>query len=263
MASKIVALAGTLLCLSSCSSEPTDRTGRPTTAAESPAATELESASLGPAPTGTGSISGQVWLDGKTPKLRPIKMGADPTCHSQHPTGAANPSVIVTDDGLVKDVLVMVKSGLSPGTYATSGRTPLLDQKGCIYQPRVVVVRTGQELKVRNSDATLHNVHAMAKENQGFNRSMVTKGQEFTTIFDKAERIAVKCDVHPWMKAYVIVSDHPYATVTDAKGRFTLQGLAAGEYVVEAWHSSLGTTEQTVTVADGEATTLDLTLAHR
>ena len=69
--------------------------------------------------------------------------------------------------------------------------------------------------------------------------------------------------LHPWMKAYVIVSEHPYATVTDAKGRFTLQGLAAGEYVVEAWHSSLGTTEQTVTVADGEATTLDLTLAHR
>ena len=68
--------------------------------------------------------------------------------------------------------------------------------------------------------------------------------------------IPVKCNVHPWMKSYVGVVDHPYFMVTGAEGTFELKDVPPGDYVIEAWHEKFGTLTQAVTLAaSGEATT--------
>jgi hypothetical protein len=106
---------------------------------------------------------------------------------------------------------------------------------------------------VRNSDETLHNVHALPVDNPSFNEGQPFADMEMTRTFSEPEvMVPFKCDVHPWMSAYAGVVDHPFFAVSGADGRFDLEGLPAGTYTVEAWHEELGSARREVTVADGE-----------
>jgi len=111
----------------------------------------------------------------------------------------------------------------------------------------------------RNSDGILHNVHGLPSENREFNIGMPPTLKEKEQTFNKPEMaFPVKCDVHPWMKAYIAVMTHPYFAVTDRDGKFTIEGLPAGTYEIEAWHEKLGTQTAEVTV-DGDGATADFT----
>ena len=128
----------------------------------------------------------------------------------------------------------------------------MIDQVGCRYTPHVFGMRVGQTLKIRNSDATLHNIHATPAANPEFNMGQPIQGMEFDRTFDAAEvMVPFKCDVHGWMNAYVGVLDHPYFAVTGDDGNFDISELPPGDYVVEAWHEELGTQTQNVTVGEG------------
>jgi len=124
-----------------------------------------------------------------------------------------------------------------------------------MYDPHVVTVMVGQELKAKNSDGFLHNVHGLAKDNGEFNFPQQTKDQENVINATKAaETYKVKCDVHPWMSAWVVVVDNPYSAVTGDDGTFTIKGLKDGKYTLVAWQEKLGTQEAQIEVKDGKAT---------
>jgi len=125
----------------------------------------------------------------------------------------------------------------------------LLDQVNCEYTPYVGGVRKGQTIAIRNSDPTLHNVHATPKINKEFNFAQPVKGMVTEKSFDKAEMppIRFKCDVHPWMFAYVGVFDHPFFAVTDKEGNFKISGLPNGKYTLAAYHRRTHTTTDGVT----------------
>jgi hypothetical protein len=123
-------------------------------------------------------------------------------------------------------------------------------------------IRVGQPYKILNSDALPHNVHTLPKTNKPFNRAMPAALKEVTTTFDKEEPIFhVKCDVHPWMSAYIGVYNHPFFAVTGTDGKFTISGLDPGTYELTAWHERLGTQTATVTVGANDKKSQDFKFA--
>jgi plastocyanin len=151
-------------------------------------------------------------------------------------------------------VFVYVKDGLGGLKFPVPSTPVVLDQKGCRYAPHVVGVQVGQGFEVLNSDSTLHNVHALPTANREFNTGQPLAGLRYSHRFSTREvMVPFKCDVHPWMRAYIGVLDHPFFGVTGADGTFTLTGLPPGTYTVEAWHEKLGTQTQTVTIGDKES----------
>lgn len=214
------------------------------------------SATAGGPGAGEGSISGKVTFAGTAPAPEKIKTTADPKCHEMHKEGLVRNTVELKDGG-VANTLVYVKNPPAGATAPTEEAT--LDQLGCMYHPTMLAVRTGQPIKIKNSDDTLHNIHPRPTKNAEFNIGQPRKGMETTKTFDKEEiLIPVGCDVHPWMRSYIAVLSHPYFAVTKEDGSFEIKNLPAGEYEVEANHPRLKTTTAKVTVKQGDSTKLDL-----
>jgi hypothetical protein len=214
----------------------------PSTTAAAPAAPAAAS--------GNGTLTGKVSFAGTAPAPERVKVAADPKCQGMHPQGLEKQTVQVKDGGLAH-VFVYVKN--APGGAAAPAEPALLDQRGCEYHPHVIGVRTGQPIKITNSDDTLHNIHPRPTVNQEFNVGQPRKGMESTKTFDKQEiMIPVGCDVHPWMRSYISVMDHPYFAVTKDDGTYEIKGLPAGDYEVEAFHEKLKTQTQKVSVKDGD-----------
>ena len=186
---------------------------------------------------GAADITGKVTLKG-TPKAE-IPIQLDATCGKLQPKPVTTRHYVVGADKGLANVFVYIKQGAQKTPAAGEG--PTLDQVGCMYEPYVMGVVTGQKFKVRNSDPLLHNVHATPKTNKEFNFAQVSKGQVNEKSFEAQEvLVRMKCDVHPWMFAYVGVVDHPYFAVTDKDGNFTIKNVPAGKYTVEAVHQKSG-----------------------
>ena len=182
-------------------------------------------------------------------------MDADPVCGSSHDKKVLSESFMVDEDMNLKNVLVWLKDVKYDGPV--KAETAVLDQQGCVYTPHVMAVMKNQNVLIKNSDATLHNIHSMAKENEQFNFAMPKVVKEKKTSFGKVEEpFYIKCDVHPWMKSYTQVFDHPYYAVTDKTGKFSIANVPDGTYEIVAWQEKFGskrTLSQSVTVKSGEA----------
>lgn len=181
-----------------------------------------------------GEITGKVTLKG-TPKPE-IKIDLGPACGplNPHKDEASTRHYVVGTGGGLANVFVYLKDAKAA---PVTGETPVLDQNGCMYQPYVMGVGVNQKFKIHNSDPLLHNVHATPKINKEFNFAQVTKGQENERAFDQPEiLVRMKCDVHPWMFAYIGVVEHPYFAVTDADGNFKISGVPDGKYSLVAYH---------------------------
>jgi hypothetical protein len=208
---------------------------------------------------GSASVQGAIRFVGTAPTQGKVKMDADPVCQQQHPTSVFSEEVLVNANGTLRHVFVYVKEGVS-GPFPPPARAVTLDQAGCWYHPHVFGIQVNQPLEIVNSDPTLHNVNAKPVSNQPFNVAQPVKGMKTTKKFAKPEiMVRFKCNVHPWMSAYVGVVEHPFFSVSGADGSFSLTGLPAGTYVLEAWHEKYGTQTQTVNVADGETKSIELT----
>lgn len=202
-----------------------------------------------------GDVTGKVSFEGKAPAAMKLKMNADPVCMKNHPTEVYGEEVVVNKNGTLKNVLIYVKDGLGGKTFPAPNQKLVFDQIGCVYKPHVLGIQLGQELEVLNSDPTLHNVHSLSKMNTQFNQAMPIKGMKITKKFDKVETFKVKCEVHTWMGAYIGVFSHPFYAVTGDDGSFTLKGVPAGDYTIEAWHEKYGVQTAKVKVdAAGKAT---------
>jgi hypothetical protein len=137
-----------------------------------------------------------------------------------------------------------------------------LDQIGCMYTPHILGIQVGQKLMIHNSDDTIHNVSIVARKNKARNYGQPSGSKPRAYTFKKEElKVRFKCDIHPWMNAYVFALDHPFFAVSDESGAFNISGLAAGEYNVTAWHEKFGEKTGTVTVDDNGTGKVDFTFS--
>ena len=226
----------------------------------SPATTEAPAGGGAPAagmkvdPATAGNVTGMAMIDGTAPKNEPIKMNADPYCSKANTTPQFQETYMVGADGKsLENVFVYVKDGLGNYMFDPPSGPMKIDQKDCRYHPHVFGLRVGQELDITNSDTTLHNIHALPKDNSEFNTAQPIVGMLMKHTFDKPEiMVPFKCEVHGWMNAYVGVVANPYFTVTGPDGKFSLKGLPPGTYTIDAWQEKLGHMTQSVTIAASE-----------
>jgi plastocyanin len=201
-------------------------------------------------------------FEGALPRPDILRMGTDIACITAAGPNPQSDAVLAAADGGLKNVFVYVKDAFDGYTFDTPAEAVTMDQQGCVYVPRVFGVRVGQPIEILNSDATVHNVHAIPMQNQEFNESQPRRGMRTTKIFTVPEvMVRFKCDFHGWMAAHVGVMSHPFFAVTDASGAFALTGLPSGTYTVEAWHEVFGTRTGQVTIAPGGQQTLTLTFS--
>lgn len=214
-----------------------------------------------PGAFGTATIRGVVKFVGKAPENPAIDMTEEPKCGIDYNTTPHERIVVVNPNATLADVFVYVKSGIPDGaTYAPTSTPVVIDQKGCMYHPRVFGIMVGQRLEIKNSDPLLHNIKAMGKENRPFNISQPQAGMTTDRMFTAREvMLPFECNVHGWMHAFAGVLPYPFFSTTGADGAFTIANLPAGRYVIEAWHQRYGTQTDTVTVGAGGTKTENFT----
>lgn len=214
---------------------------------------------LAACPSVAGTISGVVKIDAaKIRPARPVKMESDPDCVAKHSEPPTSERYVVDADKNVKYVFVYIKTGLEGQTFESPKRPGELDQVGCAYVPRVMGLMVGQPLRILNSDRLLHNVHMTPKLNEEFNKAMPARVRKLPvpgSVFSQAEvMVPFKCDVHPWMTAYIGVLPHPFFAVSAADGSFAIEDVPPGKYTLEAWHEFFQGEVQQIEVADGALT---------
>ncbi|GIS71080.1 MAG: hypothetical protein CM1200mP10_06570 [Candidatus Neomarinimicrobiota bacterium] len=188
--------------------------------------------------------------------MKSLRMDADPVCVANNEVAPRKEWLILDENNGLKNVLVFVKE--SPSNHFQVITVPLkilrLLIKTVVCISPCLGMMVGQDLDILNSDGTLHNIHALPKVNKEFNKAMPRSKKRMTVQFDKSEApFKVKCDVHPWMGAFIGVFDHPYFAVTNDDGSYVISGLEPGDYVIEAWHEKLGSQTANVTVGDSAA----------
>jgi plastocyanin len=211
-----------------------------------------------------GSVSGRITFDGTAPKPELIRMGKDAACVAGAGPNPQSNAVLISADGGLANAFVYIKDSFDGYTFETPAGAVTMDQKGCVYVPRVFGVRVGQPIEILNSDATIHNVHALPMQNQEFNESQNRAGMRTTKVFTVPEvMVRIKCDFHGWMAAHVGVMSHPFFAVTDASGAYSIKGLPPGTYTLEAWHETFGTRTQQVTIAPSGQQTVALAFTQK
>jgi Carboxypeptidase regulatory-like domain len=207
-----------------------------------------------------GSISGTVKLDGMPPKMKTINMAAESACAKQHSTPARSQEVLVGKDGALENVVVYLKGDFGQYKFEEPQSPVAITQKGCMYEPHVLALEANQPLQVVNDDPVTHNIHPLPMDNREWNESQPPGAAPIEQKFAHEEvAIPVKCNIHPWMKAYIAVFDHPYFQVTGENGSFDLRNVPPGNYTLVAWHELYGTQEQSVTIGPKEAKTISIT----
>ena len=213
-----------------------------------------------------GSVTGKISFTGAAPELKKIDTSADAQCTAKSPNLTAEDWVV--KDGKLANTFVYIKDGtLADGTkvgdwsFETPKTAAILDQNGCHYHPHVLGVMVKQDINIKNSDPTTHNIHFTPKNNPDWNQSQPNGAAPLVHKLNVAEvLVPVKCNQHPWMKAYVGVMKHPFFAVSAEDGSYTIKGVPPGKYTVVAWHEGAGPgTEQKmeVTVAANGSVTAD------
>lgn len=243
----LLAVVAMILIVSGCEKKETLEAGLTTETAS----TEIKPASFDSASAAT--LSGKVVFEGQAPAPEKLSIAGNPECAVFHAGGSVASEELLVKDGALKNVFVYVKEGLEGQSFPVPSQAAAIDNKNCVYVPHVIGVQVNQPVNILNSDPTLHNVHSYSKNSKSWNLGLPFQGMKQVKKFDAAEvMVSLKCDVHPWMKGYVGVLDHPYFQVTGEDGKFTLNNLPPGEYLVEAWHEKLGTQSQKVQIGPQE-----------
>jgi plastocyanin len=231
------------MILSSCSqpAPPAKSTAAP--APEKVVYTEVD-------PATAGVIAGKVLFSGKKPVAKKVNMEEDQQCSKLHKSAVYDEAVIVGSGGGLANAFVYLKSGLEGKKFRVPAEPVTIDQRGCWFEPRVFGIQAGQTFSIVNSDPVTHNIHPRAQNNREWNQSQDPGSPALSRKFVRPEvMIRVKCNVHPWMKAWVGVVDSPYYAVTDRSGAFEMKNVPPGDYTLEVWHEELGIKQEPVKVA--------------
>lgn len=215
-----------------------------------------------PAPAETtkgGTITGHVAVKGTFPANPVIRMGMDPVCAKLNAGKRPVQEIVAaTADGSLANVFVSLQ-GTFPPTPVPS-EPVAIDQRACVYVPRVIGARVGQTLQVRNSDEVLHNVHSTSTHGNDFNLSQPKAGMGHRLSLRNAEKmLVITCDIHRWMTTFVGIVDHPYFATSGAEGTFTIANVPPGSYTIQSWHERFGMQTQTVRVTEGATSKVEFT----
>ena len=208
-----------------------------------------------PDPSTVGRIVGRVLVEGRLPgaaQSSVVDMDGDPLCDALHPVPLREEIVTTSQapDGMrLGHVFVYLREGLEGKRFAPPTEPVTIEQRGCWFAPRILGIQVGQPFEVVNADPLTHNIHPLAQINRDWNQSQSPEDPPLKRRFSHPEvMIRVKCNIHPWMRAWVGVVPHPYFAVTGREGAFDLTRVPPGTYLLEAWHEALGRIEQRVTV---------------
>lgn len=210
-------------------------------------------------PSDKGAIVGWVVYQGTPPKPKAINFGAEQICSSMHNGKTAYyETLVVNPNSTVKGTFVTIR-GKVAGNYTPPSQPAVIDQVGCIFTPHVAAAMVGQEIEFRNSDPVSHNIRGTPTRNQSFNNVFASKVAT-RTKFDSPEiGIPLKCDIHFWMSSYIHISQHPFFAVTGDDGSFIIPDVPPGDYTLLAWHETLKTQTQAITVKAGEVKEVEFT----
>lgn len=261
----LAALASLALVISGCPDEGKGSSGASTS---KPASTHATPASTGTAAStskassaeafGKGVIKGKAKFSGKAPEMKtPTARAKADFCKDKK--DVPYNAVIVSKDGGLKDVFVRIANGEVKGKYDTPKEHVEIEQKDCMYSPRIQGAMVDQDVDIKNEDGTLHNVHTYKNTESWFNQGQ-PKGSPAVDkpMPDDPTFVKFACDVHPWMRGFIVVTDHPFYAVSKEDGTFEIDKIPPGHYNVEAWHSHYGLHKGTVDVADDKPATWDV-----
>ncbi len=206
-----------------------------------------------------GTIKGIVRLTGATPEPKKLTVTID-----QYVCGKEKDSedIALSPEKGIRHAVVSFQNPPSGAMWSAPLPPVQMDQKQCAFVPRVVIVPVGGTVEFLNTDRLLHNLHSISKENLSFNRTQ-PKGRTIPIVFKKPEIIRVECDLHSWMRAWVVVADHPFYAVTNDRGEFTFDNVAPGKYTLQVWQESLGIVAKEVTVEDKGTTAVTVEMSKK
>ena len=238
---------------------------KPADAKPAEAATPASPAATPPAPplgpaagNGPGTLKGKITFGGPASNHPPIQIGGQPAAQGCGQNMIADESLIVGEGGGLKNAVVLIMN-VPGGAPPANAQMALFDQKGCVFSPHVLAVQKNAQVQLKNGDQVAHNVNVTAFKNASFN-DLITAGMSKVVTFAEPEKIAVACNIHGWMKGYIVVHDSPFFAVTDEKGEFSITGVPAGTYDVRVWHESAGQEKKSVTIPAGGAAELNVAL---
>jgi plastocyanin len=199
-----------------------------------------------------GTIRGTVRFTGAAfePKKLPVTVD-----HSVCGKEKDAEDIVLSPDKGIRNVVVSLQSPPAGAKWPVSLPIVQMDQQQCMFVPRVVVVPAGGTVEFLNTDRLLHNLHSDSMGNPKFNRTQ-PRGRTIPIMLKDPEIIRVDCDLHPWMRAWVVVADHPFYAVTNDRGEFMLDNVPPGEYTLRLWQESLGAVTNDVTVREEAITTV-------
>lgn len=205
-----------------------------------------------------GEIRGTVRFEGAVPEPQTLAVAEDgETCGESQSV-----QLLKVDGGNLADAVVSLTDITAGAALVEQASTPTIDQVGCRFTPHVLVAPANRPVHILNSDPLTHNVHTVSFDNRPVNRAQPQGVRQIEVEFDVAEKVRVKCDIHDWMGAWVVVIDHPYHALTRADGSFTIENVPPGTYSLETWHEELGSSSQEVTVTAGQTTDVTLTMTR-
>ncbi len=211
-----------------------------------------------------GSVTGTIKFDGVVPQMKNINMIDVPNCAKMHSAPVMTESVVPGDNGALQNVVVYLQGDFSAYSFPQAAEPVKVDQKGCIYTPHVIALMTGDPLEVTNKDSVTHNINAMSQLHQGWNETQMQGGQPIVRRFSKEEiPMPVKCNMHPWMRFYAAVVNHPYFQVTGKDGQFALRNVPPGTYTLTAWQETFGTKKQTIVVQPKQEQAVTITFTDK
>lgn len=212
-----------------------------------------------------GEVTGKVVFEGDAPTMKVIDMSSDPNCAKLHGDKEVRREDLVLGDGqAMANVVVRVTKGLGDKKHPVPSEPIIVTQADCVYAPHVVVAQAGQTIKFLNPDKIMHNVNSSPDKNAPFNKAMPPVMEEMEVMFSTPEPdgFRIECNIHPWMRAYCVVLDHPYFSVTGTDGTFKIEGLEPGTYEITAWHERLPAMTAEVTVEEGKSAKTDFTFSR-
>lgn len=206
-----------------------------------------------------GAIKGTVRLAGAPPESKKLSVTID-----QHVCGKEKQAedVVLSPDMGIRNAVAFLQPPPAGAKWEAPSAPVQIDQKQCAFIPRVVVVPAADTVEFLNSDRLLHNVKSFSKANPAFNRAQ-PRGRTIPVSFREPEIIRVECDLHSWMRTWVVVADHPFYAVSNDQGEFTLNNVPPGKYTLRIWQESLGTVTKEVTVQNKTVTTVTVEMSKK
>lgn len=232
------------------SAQPTSPSSATTAATRATAANTAKPAGAGATGGyGKGAIKGVVSFTGKAIEMKvPKKRKEADVCKDKDVTFNA----VVVNDGKLKDVFIAIADEQLEGDYS-SDKAVTINQVDCMYEPRIQGAMADQKLQIKNSDATTHNVNAALGSDVQFNKAQPKGAADIDASFEEPGIYRLKCDVHPWMRSFIVTTDNPFYAVSGADGSFNIGKVPDGKYKIIAWHARYGQKEATVEIKGGAA----------